>query len=99
MKTLLAIIALLSLGAACTKEPRTEFQEKQQEANQDYREEVNEAAEDRNEEIRDASEDLREEQKEEAEDYVDESDSAVIDRDMNRVNVQESEENREEARE
>ena len=90
MKTLLSVIALFALTAACSKEPRTEFKQEQQEANKEYREEVQDAAEERSENIQEAREDLNEAQKEEAVDYVEESDAAVIDRDMNRVDVEEA---------
>ncbi len=102
MKTLLSALCILALAVACNKEPAAEYQEKQQEVMKDYREDVNQATQDRNEEIQeatedrneamgDATEDLREEQKEEAEDYVEDSESATVNEEMERVNVIEEE--------
>jgi len=92
MKTLFMSLALLTVSVACNKTPKAELNQEQEEARQDYREEVNEASKDRSEEMNEAREDYQEAQKEEASDYVDESESVDLNKNQQRIKVNETDE-------
>jgi len=90
MKTLLITFSILMMTVACSKEdPQATFQQEKEEARIDFREEVNEAERDRSEVVEDARDDLQEEQKEEAIDYVDESESVDLNKNEQRIKVNE----------
>lgn len=81
MKTLLISLALVTAFVGCNKTPKAEFNQEQEEARRDYREDVNEARED-----------FQEAQKEEAIDYVDESESVDLNKEQQRIKVNETDE-------
>lgn len=92
MKTLLLGLAVLGFTAACSeKSPQAELNQQKEEARMDYRKDVQEAAQDKNEAVEGARDEFQDAQKEEAIDYVDESDSVDLDRQENRINIEESE--------
>jgi predicted solute-binding protein len=93
MKTLLLALPLMMIAISCNRNNRdagAEFQKEKQEVNKEYRESVNEAKKERREDMESAREDLREQEKEEATEYVEESDRATIDREEQKVDIQES---------
>lgn len=77
MKVLLALCSLVIFSVACSS-PQEKYEKRQAEARADYKEDQIEA-----------QEDLKEDQKEEAEEYVEDSDSATINRDEQKVDVEE----------
>ena len=92
MKTLFMTLALLTVGVACNKTPETDLNQKQEEATKEYKEEVNEATQDRREEMSEAREDFQDAQKEEAKDYVEESEGVDLNKNQQRIDVDETNE-------
>lgn len=78
MKFLLALCSLLIISVGCSSSPKGKYEDKQAEAKEEY-----------NEEKKEAQEELREDQKEEAEEYVEDSEAATINRDEQKVEVEE----------
>lgn len=91
MKSLTTVIALGLIAVACDKKPQQEFREQREEIRTEYQEEMTEAKEEREAALDDAREELNEAQKEEAVEYVEEAEDATIRRDLNQVDVEESE--------
>ena len=89
MKTLFMTLALLTVAVACNKSAETKYGQKQEEVKKEYREVVNEAAKDSREEMKDANEDYQDAQKEEAKDYLEESKKVNLDKERNRIDVDE----------
>ncbi len=77
MKFLLALCSLLIFTVACSS-PKGKYEDSQAKARQEY-----------DEEMKEAQEELKEDQKEEAQEYVEESEAATIDRDEQKVDVEE----------
>ncbi len=76
MKLLLALFSLLVFSVSCSS-PKEKYEERQAEAREQY-----------DEDRKEAQEELREDEKEEAVDYVEDSDEATIDRDGQKVYVE-----------
>ncbi len=77
MKLLLTLCSLLVFSVACSS-PKEKYEERQAEAREQY-----------DEDRKEAQEELKEDEKEEAEEYVEDSDEATIDRDGQKVDVEE----------
>ncbi len=77
MKFLLALCSLLIFTVACSSSPKAKYEDRQADAREEY-----------DEKTKEAQEELKEDQKEEAEEYVEESEGAVIDRDEQKVDVE-----------
>ena len=79
MKFFVALCSLLIFSVACSSSsPKGKYEDKQAKAQEEY-----------NEETKEAQEELKEDQKEEAEEYVEDSEEATINRDEQKVDVEE----------
>lgn len=89
MKNLLLFSSLFILATACSSDPKSDYQERQEEIQSEYNETVDEAGKDRDESLKEAEEEFRESQKEEAYDYVDESRGVDVNKDEQVIGIEE----------